>query len=147
MIRLAGMVPYEDIDIQFTGLRPGEKLIEEIWGKSECMSATRQEKMQVIREQPLNWDAIAAWIDELEEILALRHEAEIVAHIQRLVPEYTPAARLARDPSQTLQGNGSSFLHSTVDGLENGLRERNGNDHESSFLNTGPPVTRELWHS
>jgi FlaA1/EpsC-like NDP-sugar epimerase len=66
MIRLAGMVPYEDIDIQFTGLRPGEKLIEEITGKGECMLPTRQEKMQIIREQPLNWDVIAAWIDELE---------------------------------------------------------------------------------
>ena len=46
MIRLAGMVPYEDIDIQFTGLRPGEKLIEEINAKSEVLSATDQEKMR-----------------------------------------------------------------------------------------------------
>ena len=49
MIRLAGMVPYEDIDIQFTGLRPGEKLIEEINGKGEGMLPTHQEKMQIIR--------------------------------------------------------------------------------------------------
>ena len=49
MIRLAGKVPYEEIDIQFTGLRPGEKLIEEIRGKSEGLIATSSEKMHVIR--------------------------------------------------------------------------------------------------
>ena len=54
MIRLAGKVPYEDIDIEFTGLRPGEKLIEELRGKSEGLLATSMEKMHVIREQPLH---------------------------------------------------------------------------------------------
>ena len=56
MIRLAGKVPYEDIDIEFTGLRPGEKLIEELNRKSEGLIATSSQKMNVIRERPLAWD-------------------------------------------------------------------------------------------
>jgi FlaA1/EpsC-like NDP-sugar epimerase len=144
MIRLAGMVPYEDIDIQFTGLRPGEKLIEEITGKGECMLPTRQEKMQIIREQPLNWDVIAAWIDELEEILALRHEVEIVAHIQKVVPEFTPTARLTRDQGdKKLLVNGSSLGHSSLDGTEYGRHERNQNDGESLLRNSDPSAARE----
>ena len=103
MIRLAGKVPYEDIDIQFTGLRPGEKLIEEISGKSEGLLATSMEKMQVIREQPLVWDRIDGWIDELKDLIAARQEREIIAHLQKLVPEYNPAAR-GRPPAA---GNGA----------------------------------------
>ena len=74
MIRLAGKVPYEEIDIQFTGLRPGEKLIEEISGKSEGLLPTSMEKMHVIREQPLIWDRIDGWIDELKDLIAERQE-------------------------------------------------------------------------
>ena len=91
MIRLAGKVPYEEIDIQFTGLRPGEKLIEEIRGKSEGLIATSSEKMHVIREQPLVWDRVDGWIGELKRLIAARRELEIIAHLQGLVPEYSPA--------------------------------------------------------
>jgi len=98
MIRLAGLVPYEDIEIQFTGLRPGEKLMEEINNTAEGMLPTDHEKMRVIREQPLNWDAIPDWIAELEDLLAARREPDIIAHIQRLVPEYSPAGRLQPQP-------------------------------------------------
>jgi FlaA1/EpsC-like NDP-sugar epimerase len=90
MIRLAGLVPYEDIDIHFTGLRSGEKLVEEIKSGNERMLATYQEKMQVIQEQPLAWELVVGWIDELKELLAARQEPEIIAHIQRMVPEYSP---------------------------------------------------------
>jgi FlaA1/EpsC-like NDP-sugar epimerase len=90
MIRLAGMVPYDDIDIQFTGLRPGEKLVEEI--NSDGILATYQDKVQVIREQPLDWGTITSWIDELKVLLSAKQESELIQHIQRLVPEYMPAA-------------------------------------------------------
>jgi FlaA1/EpsC-like NDP-sugar epimerase len=93
MIRLAGKVPYEEIDIQFTGLRPGENLIEEIRGKSEGLIATSSEKMHVIREQPLVWDRVDGWIGELKRLIAARRELEIIAHLQGLVPEYSPASR------------------------------------------------------
>ena len=110
MIRLAGMVPYEDIDIQFTGLRPGEKLMEEMNGASEVMRATDQEKMQVIRERPLSWDSIPVWIEELEDLLTARREAEIIAHIRTLVPEYNPGAKPVRDRDELQVTDGSALV-------------------------------------
>ncbi|HWB85967.1 MAG TPA: nucleoside-diphosphate sugar epimerase/dehydratase [Bryobacteraceae bacterium] len=98
MIRLAGKVPYEDIDIEFTGLRPGEKLMEELRGKSEGMMATASGKMNMIRERPLSWETIDRWIKDLKDLIATRHEAEIIAHLQRLVPEYNPAGSGTRPP-------------------------------------------------
>ena len=98
MIRLAGLVPYEDIEIQFTGLRPGEKLMEELNGNGEGVQPTEQEKMRVILEQPLSWDVIPDWIEELEHLVASRREREIIAHICRLVPEYRPGAKPQPSP-------------------------------------------------
>jgi FlaA1/EpsC-like NDP-sugar epimerase len=100
MIRLAGMVPYDDIDIQFTGLRPGEKLIEEING--DGMLAMYQDKVQIIRERPLSWDTISNWIDELEALLGARQVPELIQHMQRLVPEYKPASKASREPSEEM---------------------------------------------
>jgi FlaA1/EpsC-like NDP-sugar epimerase len=102
MIRLAGKVPYEEIDIQFTGLRPGEKLIEELNGSTEAVLATDQEKMRVIDDHPLNWDMIPGWIEGLEELLAARQEPAVIAHLQGLVPEYMPSPRFVRDPLDEL---------------------------------------------
>jgi FlaA1/EpsC-like NDP-sugar epimerase len=119
MIRLAGLVPYEDIEIQFTGLRPGEKLIEELNGKGEGIHPTDQEKMQVIREQPLSWDVIPDWVEELEELLRSRREPDIIAHLRRLVPEYSPGERPQSD-KELLRG----FVLSP-------LWSRNGNGHGS----------------
>ncbi len=102
MIRLAGLIPYEDIEIQFTGLRPGEKLMEEINGESEGLMPTDQEKMRVIREAPLDWSIIPAWIEGLEELLARRSQPEILAHIRQLVPEYCPLTRPAPEDSLPL---------------------------------------------
>jgi FlaA1/EpsC-like NDP-sugar epimerase len=95
MIRLAGKVPYEDIDIQFTGLRPGEKLIEEVNGCNEHVLATSEEKMRVIRDEPAAWDTVSSWIDELQELILDRNESAIISHVRRFVPEYEPGSLLA----------------------------------------------------
>jgi FlaA1/EpsC-like NDP-sugar epimerase len=138
MVRLAGMIPYEDIDIQFTGLRPGEKLIEEINGKSEGVSATEQEKMRIIREQPLSWDVIPGWIEELEELFSARREPEILAHIQRLVPEYDPGARQERHPAAEILLAGDPVLPRSP------LWSRNGNSKQPARQNgSGPPIAYE----
>jgi FlaA1/EpsC-like NDP-sugar epimerase len=125
MIRLAGKVPYEDIDIEFTGLRPGEKLSEEINSVNESILATYQEKIQIIRERPLAWDSITSWMEELEVLLVARREPEIIRHIQGLVPEYQPGATTERHPSED-RLLGDSFVRLSREGSERQKGGKNG---------------------
>jgi FlaA1/EpsC-like NDP-sugar epimerase len=141
MIRLAGMVPYEDIDIQFTGLRPGEKLIEEVNGKDEGMVATGEGKMRVIRDESLRSEAVPEWIEELEELLAARQEAPILAHIQRLVPEYRPGAAALRAASELLLTNGAALDQAQLS-FKNGNGNGNGSCRKRGS-GTGPMIVVE----
>ena len=95
MIQLAGFIPYQEIDIQFTGLRPGEKLVEELKGNDESTWGSCEGKLQVIRETPLSWSTLSSWIDELQDLLTVRNDREIIAHLQSLVPEYSPSSKRA----------------------------------------------------
>lgn len=90
MIRLAGLVPYEDIDIEFTGLRPGEKLFEEICCAEERTRPTYHQKIRIFQQSQPDWGAMADWIDGLRALLDQRSEPAVLAHLRRLVPEYRP---------------------------------------------------------
>jgi len=135
MIRLAGLVPYEDIEIQFTGLRPGEKLIEELNVEGEGILPTDQEKMRVIRELPLEWDVVPGWIEQLDRLLAIRREADIIEHIRQLVPEYSarPALAPMSELAPTLVGSVQSARQSS-NGTGSG-----GHEHQGS----GAPIVCE----
>ena len=130
MIRLAGKVPYEDIDIEFTGLRPGEKLLEEIYNNSNGTLATYLDKIHIMREQSLSWETIASWMAELEVLLAARRELELIPHIQRLVPEYNPAAKdIRKSTKDALSVGVSSGLvlpWASRDRRDHGRTEKNG---------------------
>jgi FlaA1/EpsC-like NDP-sugar epimerase len=67
MIRLSGFEPDEDIEVKYTGLRPGEKLYEELLMKEEGMRSTPNKLIYI--GQPLNIDeaAFVAQLDELEK--------------------------------------------------------------------------------
>jgi len=95
MIRLAGLEPYEDIEIRFVGLRPGEKLYEEIMTEGENIVPTYHKKIRIFRGACPSRRFTEAWITQLESLLAARNEALVLSHLQELVPEYrafvTPA--------------------------------------------------------
>jgi FlaA1/EpsC-like NDP-sugar epimerase len=93
MIRLAGLVPGEDIEIHFTGVRPGEKLFEEINGQGESMLPTYHEKIKIFQEPPLDQETITAWMEDLEQILEARQDEQVIGRIRDLVPEYLPSGR------------------------------------------------------
>ena len=92
MIRLAGLVPEEDIEIRYTGLRPGEKLYEEVALRGENMAPTVHEKIQVFQGPEVNRSRILEWLTEVQALLQRRDASAIVAHLNALVPEYTPSA-------------------------------------------------------
>ncbi len=88
MIRLAGLEPYEDIDIEITGLRPGEKLFEEIQLDGENILSTPHEKIRRLRSDAPNPRHVARWLERLRMLLIEANQEALKAHLLQLVPEY-----------------------------------------------------------
>jgi FlaA1/EpsC-like NDP-sugar epimerase len=92
MIRLSGREPGEDVQIRFTGLRPGEKMYEELSLEKENALATTHEKIRAYHNEPFPRETLFAWIEKLHELLILEEESGddkfLRDHILRLVPEY-----------------------------------------------------------
>jgi len=99
MIRLAGLVPYEDVDISFVGLRPGEKMFEEINCSYEQMLPTYHEKIRIFQQAQPDWAMISSWITRLRILTGQRQEDAIVEHLQEIVPEYQPSSRFVNTPA------------------------------------------------
>ena len=90
LITLSGLVPNEDIEIVFTGLRPGEKLFEELSVAEESVDRTRHPKIFIGRVRENGWDQVVRGLAELEAVVSAT-EAEVVrSALMRLVPEYHP---------------------------------------------------------
>ena len=93
MIRLSGHEPDVDVEIRFTGLRPGEKLFEEIALEGESHLPTYHEKIRIFRGPRKGEGFMEGWLDELETLVVREDEEAIVSHLKRLVPEYQPMGR------------------------------------------------------
>jgi len=94
MIRLAGYEPDEDIEIQFIGARPGEKLCEELMLESEEILPTYHEKIKILQATDVESSTVDAWINQLLHLLELRQESSLIEHLSEFVPEYQPAKHL-----------------------------------------------------
>jgi FlaA1/EpsC-like NDP-sugar epimerase len=92
LIRLAGKVPGRDIEIIYTGLRPGEKLKEELFKSTEENQATNHSKIFRAKSVEPPRDILLR-VTELIEY-ANRNEVEFVKEIRALVPEYRPNSKL-----------------------------------------------------
>ncbi|MBL0225422.1 MAG: polysaccharide biosynthesis protein [Geobacteraceae bacterium] len=90
LIRLSGLEPYEDIDITFTGLRPGEKMFEELLIAGENILPTSHEKIRVLAAVAIDRAACEAELDQLYRSACANDIVGITDGLRRLVPEYTP---------------------------------------------------------
>ena len=89
LITLSGLQPYEDINIVFTGLRPGEKLSEELSLEGEDVQPTGYEKLMVLKGD-YEANEITSKVEGLVESLSNQESEQSLLWLQQLVPEYRP---------------------------------------------------------
>ena len=88
LITLSGFRPGEDIEIEFTGLRPGEKLFEELSIEGEDMAATRHPKIAVWKNISKDRETIRADIEKLLRVAHTQDRSQIVRVLKELVPNF-----------------------------------------------------------
>ena len=98
LIRLSGLIPHEDIEIVYTGLRPGEKLYEELLIEGEGIKPTVHEKIKVLASIPANHETIAGEIDTMLRACRESDLGLLMLTLSRLVPEYTPTYHFNGNP-------------------------------------------------
>jgi FlaA1/EpsC-like NDP-sugar epimerase len=88
MIRLAGFVPDRDIKIKIVGLRPGEKLFEELLNDTSKTLPTYHEKIMIAQEIQEEFEDLHIEIEELIGIASFFDNDDIVAKMKKIVPEF-----------------------------------------------------------
>ncbi len=88
LIRLSGFEPGRDIEIKFTGLRPGEKLYEELITDGEGIVPTEHKKILVLRSDQNDFAGLQIKIEKLIEVAFSQNAAEIKMKLKGIVPEY-----------------------------------------------------------
>ena len=88
MIELAGFKVGEDIKIEFTGLRPGEKLYEEVLSNKENTEETSHDKIRIARVREYNYAEVTEAICGLEQQASNVQITELVIGMKKIVPEF-----------------------------------------------------------
>jgi FlaA1/EpsC-like NDP-sugar epimerase len=94
LILLSGLRPDEDIRIEFTGIRPGEKLYEELSTFDESSIPTRHEKIKMFTGSSLAFNEMKLPIEILQQICAARDVAQLILRLKGMVPEYNPSSHV-----------------------------------------------------
>jgi FlaA1/EpsC-like NDP-sugar epimerase len=103
LIRLSGLTPYEDIDIIVTGLRPGEKLFEELLIDGEGILPTAHNKIKVLAPVNINIQPIRDELDILFQAARTNSVHELIESLKRLVPEFKPTYSFIGEAPLTFQ--------------------------------------------
>ena len=92
LIRLSGKRPGVDIEIQYTGLRPGEKLFEELFHHQEMLSGTTHEKILLARARATDPALLEETLDSIQSACSVYDESAINRWVRKLVPELSEAS-------------------------------------------------------
>lgn len=87
LIRLSGYEPYKDIDIVFTGLRPGEKMYEELLMAEEGLQGTKNSRIFIGKPIEMDYEKFELELAGLDEA-AWKETGDMRQLVQKIIPEY-----------------------------------------------------------
>ena len=107
LIRLSGKVLGEDIDIVYTGLRPGEKLYEELFHENEALQSTPHDKILLARHRDFDWQRLTGILDGMAVACNTYDEDELRVLLGELVPEWSGFSAEQPQPATSTAGKTS----------------------------------------
>ena len=110
LILLSGLRPEEDIKIEFTGMRPGEKLYEEVSTMLEDTVASAHEKIRIFVGNGMPEGDMATWLGRLREICEARDAGRLVVALKEMAPDYSPSGHLLK---RVIEGRGDRKVLAT----------------------------------
>jgi FlaA1/EpsC-like NDP-sugar epimerase len=96
LILLSGLRPDQDIKIEFTGMRPGEKLYEELSTMLENTAPTAHEKIRIFVGNGMPEGDMLTWLSCLREICEVRDVGRLVVTLKEIVLDYSPSTHLLK---------------------------------------------------
>ena len=118
LIALSGLDPERDIEIKFTGIRPGEKLFEELLNSETRVLPTSHEKIMVVEADPVDLERLETELLDLLRHAEMEDERSLVAKLAALVPGYTngqgPAARRPKRTERILVVESDPYTRRTL---------------------------------
>ena len=100
MILLSGKIPGNDINIEYIGLRPGEKLYEELFHEKEQLETTTHEKVLLARHRKVEWEVLNRVMDDIAVACELVDIKSLQQLLRTLVPEHDQNAHVSKSGKQ-----------------------------------------------
>ena len=123
MIQLSGLIPGKDIQIVYTGLRPGEKLFEELLTDKETTLPTDHSKIKKALVEDIDGRTTKLKIDELLDGLYTFSREDVVRKMKDLIPEYSSS-------NGSYNGNSSEHIAESSEHRTEGSELKSGNNNE-----------------
>ena len=89
LIRMYGKVPYKDVEIKFTGLRPGEKLLEELLMGEEGLQKTKNKLIYIGKQIPIDLDSFVNQLWDLKNAASANDDQKAIKALHKIVPTFT----------------------------------------------------------
>jgi FlaA1/EpsC-like NDP-sugar epimerase len=110
LVRLSGKILGKDIEIKYVGLRPGEKMYEELYSNNEVVELTSHNKIMIVKQKKDNACNVFDEMVELEKIVENGEMHQLRQKLKQLIPSYTFTENSNGDQTSTLKNNAHSVL-------------------------------------